>query len=168
MTDSPTTNSAQGARPTRLGRRAFILGSGTAIAGGAMFASYWFNIGAQASGEGVLSTPDAHRAAVSGDVLLVDIRRPDEWQHTGVGEGAMPLDMRRKDFTDVLLERTKGRTDTPVALICARGVRSRAMTARLQRAGFTNIIDVPEGMLGSGAGPGWLKRDLPIVVWKPE
>lgn len=168
MTDDPVTLSENGKDSARTTRRAFVFGGGTAIAGGAVFASYWFNIGAQASGEGVLSTPAAHRAAVAGDVILIDIRRPDEWQHTGVGQGAMPLDMRRKDFTDVLLERTKGRTDTPVALICARGVRSRAMTARLQRAGFTNIIDVPEGMLGSGAGPGWLKRDLPTVVWTPE
>ena len=27
-----------------------------------------------------------------------------------------------------------------------------------------NIIDVPEGMLGSGAGAGWIKRGLPTVA----
>lgn len=40
------------------------------------------------------------------------------------------------------------------------------MTERLRAAGFTQIIDVPEGMLGSGAGPGWLKRGLPVVTYK--
>lgn len=117
--------------------------------------------------EGTLSVRDAHQAALSGAVLLIDIRRPDEWQRTGVGEGAVPLDMRRDDFTEALLEQTGGRSDAPVALICARGVRSRGLTARLTSAGFTNIIDVPEGMLGSGAGPGWLKRGLPVVPWTP-
>lgn len=147
-------------------RRGFGLLGGAAIVGGTVFAARWFNISAQAGGDGTLSTPDAHAAAVSGDVLLVDIRRPDEWSRTGVGEGAVPLDMRRNDFTDALLARTDGQTDTPVALICARGVRSRALSNRLIKAGFTNIIDVPEGMLGSGAGPGWLKRGLPTVDWQ--
>ena len=49
--------------------------------------------------------------------------------------------------------------------MCARGVRSRRLTARLTEAGFTNIIDVPEGMLGSSAGPGWLKNDLPTTAY---
>lgn len=148
-------------------RRAFGLGVGAVIVGGTVFASRWYNITAEASGDGVLSTPDAHRAALAGDIVLIDIRRPDEWQRTGVGEGAVPLDMRREDFTDALLIRTEGRRDTAVALICARGVRSRGLSARLREAGFTNIIDVPEGMLGSGAGPGWLKRGLPTVAWHP-
>ena len=68
----------------------------------------------------------------------------------------------RDDFTDELLKITGGDTDAPVALICARGVRSRKMTTRLTQAGFTRIIDVPEGMLGSGAGPGWLRAKLPV------
>lgn len=119
-------------------------------------------------GRHIGSTPDAHTAALTGTVLLIDIRRPDEWERTGVGEAAVPLDMRRSDFIDALLARTKGRRDVPVALICARGVRSRRMTERLTEAGFSTIIDVPEGMLGSGAGPGWLKRGLPTVNWVPK
>ena len=147
-------------------RRGFgLLGAG-ALVGGTVFAARWFNVTAQAGGEGTLSTPDAHKAAVAGEVLLVDIRRPDEWARTGVGEGAVPLDMRRPDFTDALLVHTNGRTDLPVALICARGVRSRALSTRLRAAGFRKIIDVPEGMLGSGAGPGWLGHGLPTVAWQ--
>ncbi|MEO1362485.1 MAG: rhodanese-like domain-containing protein [Pseudomonadota bacterium] len=146
-------------------RRSFgILGVGAAV-GGTVFAAQWFNITADASADGTLSTPDVHAAALAGEVVLIDIRRPDEWARTGLGEGAVPIDMRRDDFTDALLEQTAGRTDRPVALICARGVRSRKLTQRLLGAGFTTIIDVPEGMLGSGAGPGWLKRGLPIVAW---
>jgi rhodanese-related sulfurtransferase len=147
-------------------RRGFgLLGAG-AIVGGTVFTARWFNVAAQAGQDGTLSTPDAHAAAASGAVLLVDIRRPDEWSRTGVGEGAVPLDMRRQDFIEALLAQTDGRTDTPVALICARGVRSKAMSAKLINAGFSSIIDVPEGMLGSGAGPGWLRRGLPTVAWQ--
>ncbi|WP_415921793.1 rhodanese-like domain-containing protein [Tateyamaria sp. SN6-1] len=165
MNDTSNSPSSKGDAPARMTRRGFgILGVGAAV-GGTVFAARWFNITADASVEGTLSTPDAHAAAVAGDIVLVDIRRPDEWQRTGVGEGAVPIDMRRDDFIPALLEHTGGRSDVPVALICARGVRSRKMTRRLQSAGFTMIIDVPEGMLGSGAGPGWLERGLPVVDW---
>jgi hypothetical protein len=36
------------------------------------------------------------------------------------------------------------------------------MNKRLEAAGFDNILDVPEGMLGSGAGPGYIERGLPL------
>ncbi|MFT7058555.1 MAG: rhodanese-related sulfurtransferase [Pseudorhodobacter sp.] len=110
-----------------------------------------------------LSVELAHSEAVAGNIVLVDIRRPDEWANTGSGEGAARLDMRRKDFIPALKAAVGGKLDAPVALICARGVRSAHMTNQLIAAGFTNIIDVPEGMLGSAAGPGWLKKGLPVV-----
>lgn len=109
-----------------------------------------------------LTAPEAHEAAVAGDIFLIDIRRPDEWAATGSGEGAHRLDMRRDDFTKALTEIAIDK-DAPIALICARGVRSARTANRLMEAGFTNIIDVPEGMLGSAAGPGWLRRGLPVV-----
>lgn len=136
------------------------MGAICAVAGGSV-AARWFNIWAQ-TGENTLSVADAHRAALDGAVLLIDIRRPDEWALTGVGEGAVPLDMRREDFIDALLELVAQDRARSIALICARGVRSRHLGAKLARAGFTRIIDVPEGMLGSGAGPGWIKHGLPV------
>ncbi|QJF53255.1 rhodanese-like domain-containing protein [Roseobacter ponti] len=149
--------------PSRKTRRGFMVLSLGALAGGGVLAAGWFNVFAENDGN-ALSPGEAHDLAARGDILLVDIRRPDEWVRTGVGEGALPIDMRRADFIDELLVRTGGRTDVPVALICARGVRSRRLSARLESAGFTEIRDVPEGMLGSGAGPGWLDRGLPVTV----
>jgi rhodanese-related sulfurtransferase len=149
-----------------LTRRRLLTGGATvALGGAAIFAASWYNIGAQAGEDGTLSTPDAHAAAVSGAVTLVDIRRPDEWALTGVGEGAVPINMLDRDFIEQVSAQVGGDHSKPVALICARGVRSRKMSVRLQQAGFTNIIDVPEGMLGSGAGAGWIKRGLPLVVY---
>ncbi|MEM7519769.1 MAG: rhodanese-like domain-containing protein [Pseudomonadota bacterium] len=147
--------------PSRLARRGFLVGGVLMLGAGAFAGTRWFNVGADLSG-GALSVQVAHEKAVAGDILLVDIRRPDEWARTGVGVGAQPLDMRRADFTEALLALTSGRADAPVALICARGVRSARLSRRLSDAGFSRIIDVPEGMLGSGAGPGWLKAGLPV------
>lgn len=108
-----------------------------------------------------MGVAEAHEAANAGDIVLVDIRRPEEWRETGVGQGAHPLDMRRADFETELALLSGGDRDRPVALICARGVRSARMARRMAAAGFTRVIDVPEGMLGSSAGPGWLAAGLP-------
>ncbi|MEH6646101.1 rhodanese-like domain-containing protein [Sulfitobacter sp.] len=141
-----------------LARRGVLVG---ALALGGLTAARWYNIGGILE-NGALSVTDAHSAALSGDITLIDIRRPDEWARTGVPEGALPLDMRDPDFTQRLLEMVPDKS-APIALICARGVRTRALAKRLTDAGFSNIIDVPEGMLGSGAGPGWLTSGLPVT-----
>jgi rhodanese-related sulfurtransferase len=146
----------------RLSRRGLLLAGGGVILVAGSAAFQWFNPLAT-TGAGALSAPDARDAALAGALLLVDIRRPDEWRLTGTPEGALPLDMRRPDFEARLLEAAGQDRDRPIALICARGVRSRRLGARLKKAGFTQVIDVPEGMLGSGAGPGWLRRGLPVL-----
>lgn len=112
--------------------------------------------------EGQRITPiEAHARARAGEITLVDIRSPREWAATGVGEGAWAIDLRDDDFVAKLESLVDHDRAAPVALICASGVRSNRTSQRLLDAGFTNIIDVPEGMLGSTAGPGWLARDLP-------
>ena len=112
--------------------------------------------------EARLSVTEAHDRASAGEILLVDIRRPDEWAATGSPAPAHRLDMRRDDFTAALLALTGGDPNAPVALICARGVRSSRLSNALAAEGFTQIIDVPEGMLGSAAGPGWIRTGLPL------
>lgn len=161
MTQSTGNHEPQG-RPKAFMRRAVLVGAGMVAAAGGIGAMRWYNIAADVSGD-ALTAPQASAAVAAGQIVLVDIRRPDEWQHTGIPEGAVAIDMRSPDFVETLLARTKGRKDRPVALICARGVRSARMSARLADAGFTTVLDVPEGMLGSGAGPGWLRRGLPVV-----
>lgn len=151
--------------PLRLSRRGVLVLGGAGIATVGAVAAQWYNVLGD-NGDAALSPEQAHQSALSGEVLLIDIRRPDEWARTGVGEGALPIDMRRQDFEEALTVAAEGDTARPVALICARGVRSRRMSARLVAAGFTQVIDVPEGMLGSGAGPGWLERGLPVVAYK--
>jgi rhodanese-related sulfurtransferase len=148
--------------PLRLSRRGLVVLGGAAIVTGGAVAAQWYNILGE-NGADALDPQQAYEAVREGALVLVDVRRPNEWASTGVGDGAVPLDMRRSDFEAALLEVVSGDTAQPIALICARGVRSRRMTERLKAAGFTRIIDVPEGMLGSGAGPGWLGRELPVV-----
>jgi len=147
-------------KPSILSRRA-VLGLG-AVGVAGLAAGGWVIFSRPSFAGQALTVSEAHTSATGGQIFLIDIRRPDEWQNTGVGEGAYPIDMRRKDFIAALDEVTGGDKSAPVALICARGVRSARLSNRLTEAGYTNIIDVPEGMLGSPAGPGWLQSGLPV------
>ncbi|MBO9435875.1 rhodanese-like domain-containing protein [Ruegeria sp. R13_0] len=144
-------------------RRWVLMGGAGAIAAG--FAVREYRLIPQDYAGGQLEVTQAHQKAVAGDVLLVDIRTPREWRATGVGQGAQPLDMRREDFIPALVQMAGGDKSAPVALICARGVRSARLSNQLTAAGFTNIIDVPEGMLGSAAGPGWVRAGLPVETF---
>ncbi len=111
----------------------------------------------------VLTATEAFAKAATGKITLIDIRTPEEWAETGSGAGAKRLDMRRNDFSAALDKILGGNKSKPVALICARGVRSSRLSRALRESGYSNIIDVPEGMLGSYAGPGWLERGLPVT-----
>jgi len=118
-----------------------------------------------ATGE-ALSAPDALAQLKAGKLTLVDIRTPAEWQQTGVAQGAVRLDMQHpkgaKGFMAELLRQTRGDKNAPVALICRTGNRSSQVQRYLEAEGFTRVFNVAEGMAGSAAGPGWLRRGLPL------
>ncbi|MCU0902525.1 MAG: rhodanese-like domain-containing protein [Tabrizicola sp.] len=111
-----------------------------------------------------LDAETAFQRARAGDLLLVDIRQPDEWADTGSPAGAQRLDLRSPDFLDRLATLANGDRSRAIALICASGGRSARTAQALNEAGFTSVLDVSEGMLGSSAGPGWLARGLPVVI----
>lgn len=109
-----------------------------------------------------LSAPEALEQAEAGKILLVDIRTPPEWRQTGIAAEAQAIDMSSPEFLDTLLEAVAGDRSAPIALICRTGNRSGAVQRALRQYGFTQVYDIPEGMVGSRAGPGWLKRGLPV------
>lgn len=149
-----------------LSRRAMIGSGCIAIAATGFYAfdgqNRFYDLITEASAATALDPQAAHRLAAEGKITLVDIRRPDEWAKTGSGEHAVRLDLRRDDFIEQLDRLVDGNRGAPLALICARGVRSARENNKLIAAGFTNVIDVPEGMLGNSKGPGWIKRGLPL------
>lgn len=111
---------------------------------------------------GVLDAQTAHQQQIVGDLILIDIRRPDEWAATGTAQGAHRLDLRRDDFIAALDQIAGQDRSRPIALICARGIRSARIANLLAENGFTNILNIPEGMDGSADGPGWVNRGLPL------
>jgi rhodanese-related sulfurtransferase len=113
-----------------------------------------------------LSAQEADRRVQAGELTLVDIRRPEEWRQTGVARGAARLDMRRPDFAEALLRQVDGNPNAAIAIICRTGNRTTQMQKALLGAGFTQVYNVREGMAGSAAGPGWLRRGLPVEACK--
>jgi rhodanese-related sulfurtransferase len=113
-----------------------------------------------------MSAPDARDAASKGKIKLIDIRTPEEWRETGVAPGATRLNMNHPGggpgFTEELLKQTGGDKNAPVGLICRTGNRTTQVQRYLEAQGFTKVYNVKEGMAGSAAGPGWIKRGLPL------
>jgi rhodanese-related sulfurtransferase len=114
----------------------------------------------------VMTVADAHAKALAGDVILVDIRTPEEWKDTGVPASAHAVTMHQAGpaFVAGLKAAMGGDATKPLAIICNSGNRTSNIYAELQRAGFTNLINVAEGVGGGPFGRGWLKSGLPLRV----
>jgi rhodanese-related sulfurtransferase len=129
-----------------------------------------FTVPGSAGAEAVqkLLSPDAAlHMSQTGAVTIIDIRRPDEWRTTGIVPGAKKatIDFGRGTgrFLNRIKRLTNGDKSTPIALICAAGVRSKHAAALLRRHGYTAVADISEGMTGGVHGAGWIKRGLPIA-----
>ncbi len=119
--------------------------------------------GTAANAEITKMTPDvAREAALAGEIVLIDIRRPEEWAETGVPDVALMLDMTSKDFLTKLTAIRIQSPDIPLAFTCRTGNRSNYLTGELEKLGFSGIIDVVGGMSGSRTDKGWARRGLPV------
>lgn len=117
-----------------------------------------------------LSAPEARELADGGKLTIIDIRTPKEWRQTGVADGVLRIDMRHpggpEGFAAELLHRLGGDRHAPIGLICRTGNRTTQVQSYLLSRGFTKVYNIREGMAGSAAGPGWLRRKLPVSACK--
>jgi rhodanese-related sulfurtransferase len=88
--------------------------------------------------------PQVPAAEVPADVLLVDVREPDEWT-AGHAPGAMhiPLGQLGARYTEIP-------QDARVYLICRAGSRSNQAALALAGAGW-DVVNVSDGMTGWAA-----------------
>lgn len=105
----------------------------------------------------------AHEKALTGDLVLVDVRTPSEWLETGIPASAHSITMHQdpERFLAELLDTMDGDKTRQLAIICRTGARTTMLQSQLSQIGFSNVLNVTEGMLGSVAGPGWRKTGLP-------
>jgi rhodanese-related sulfurtransferase len=110
-----------------------------------------------------IAPDEAHKLAAEKRAVLIDIRRPDEWAETGVGEHALKIDMEDPLFARKLSEALGGDRTRPVALICRTANRTRVVQQALMQQGYTRVINVEGGMVGNAADRGWIARGLPVA-----
>ena len=97
-------------------------------------------------------------------VPLIDVRRPDEWQATGMVPGSRPLtffDARGECDPAAWLQALAEQVPPgePLALICRSGQRTGRIAAFLQQTrAYPTIYDVNQGILG------WLGENLPVAA----
>ena len=101
-----------------------------------------------------------------GQMMLIDVRSPQEWRQTGIAPGASKVTIHDPGglpgFVDAVKATVSGNLDEVIAVICASGGRSTIVHQALPEAGFTRVMNIREGMLGGPYGPGWFPRGLPV------
>lgn len=99
-----------------------------------------------------LSVSELNQRLTSGNLQVLDVRRPAEYQ-AGHVPGALhaPLSILEKNLSLLTLKQ-----DRETAVICAGGYRSSAAASLLQKHGFTNLINV------TGGTNAWINADFPV------
>ncbi|MFQ5619527.1 MAG: rhodanese-like domain-containing protein [Rhodospirillales bacterium] len=122
--------------------------------------------GVSAADHFVLTADEANFRTEAGDVILIDVRSPQEWRQTGIPKGARRVTIHDpgglEGFVKAMAAAVDGDLKKPVAVICARGNRSTLAQKVLSEAGFTRVFNIREGFIGGPFGPGWVKRGLPV------
>lgn len=115
----------------------------------------------EANEPGVISASEATAKSADGDLLIIDVRTPAEWRETGTPRGAARANIFDHDFIEQIARIVGSDKSRLIAMICARGNRSTRAKQMLAEAGFSNVQNVREGMLGSAYGRGWLASGYP-------
>lgn len=107
-----------------------------------------------------MSVVEAHSQAAASQILLIDVRTPEEWAETGVPVNAARANFRDPDFLAQVKAMIGEDTSRAVALICRSGNRSGQAAEQLRAAGYANVFNVTSGVSMAG---GWLEQGLPVA-----
>ena len=113
------------------------------------------------------ATPEALLQAQKDGVVIIDIRREDEWRETGIIEGAATVTAFQAngrvdpDFLDSFRSLAPTQ-DTPIMLYCRTGSRTTSLgNALIEQLGFTDVTHLSDGITG------WLDAGKPTVDYTP-
>ena len=113
------------------------------------------------------ATPADLKAAQQKGVVVIDIRRAEEWAETGIIEGAHTItaftqsgqlhsEFQRKFIAIVPTP------DTPVMLYCRTGNRTGIIgNALVSQLGYSDVTHLSDGIVG------WAAGGAPVVAFKP-
>lgn len=144
------------------------LASSSFLIGIALCVTLVLATGQLAYGDGAknISAGAASTKAAAGEILIIDVRTAGEWRETGVPRGAARANIFESDFLERVKQAVGDDLSRPIAVICARGNRSTRAQQMLSAAGFKDVQNIREGMLGSAFGKGWLASAHPTEPCK--
>lgn len=102
-----------------------------------------------------ISVADAHERELAGRTILIDVRRPDEWDETGRPQGSYGVTLQDKDFLEQVKKLTEGDETRSIAFTCKTGGRSAEAADRAKATGHINIANVKGGFQA------WSEAGLP-------
>ena len=97
--------------------------------------------------------------------IIIDVRRAEEWEATGMVEGSHPLTFfdangKYDALAWVTALNEIAEKDQPIVLICATGVRSSKIAGLLdKRLGFSAVHNVTDGIMS------WISDNNPVVSY---
>jgi hydroxyacylglutathione hydrolase len=99
-----------------------------------------------------LSVDELKERIAAGDLQVLDVRRPNEYQSGHVpGASHTPLSILEKNISNLDLK-----PNEETAVICAGGYRSSAAASLMQKHGFTNLVNV------TGGTSAWVNAGYPV------
>ena len=145
----------------------FAVSRRTLMVGLTMLMGVFVLDGGPASANHRIMTADEAKVRLErGQMMLIDVRSPQEWRQTGIAPGASTVTIHDPGglpgFVEAVKATVSGDLDKVIAVICASGDRSTIAHQALTEAGFTRVMNIREGMLGGPYGTGWLPRGLPV------
>ena len=108
-----------------------------------------------------LSPLEARVKAEADEILIVDVRTPEEWRKTGVADGAERIEIKDPDFISKVMALKNANEGKDIAFICRSGNRSMKAARLLGQQVDSPVYNITEGMVGRTKEDGWIARGLP-------
>lgn len=102
-----------------------------------------------------INVVDAHERELAGRTILIDVRKPDEWNETGRPQGCFGITLQDANFLEQVQKLTEGDETRSIAFTCKTGGRSSEAADRAKAAGHINIANVKGGFQA------WSEAGLP-------
>ena len=115
--------------------------------------SHVLGLGPKIEKSSPLDTAESHRA---GNLIIIDIRDPDEWIAIGTPQGSHRISMTDSDFVEAVARLLTIHPNVVTAISCQTGMRSRMAIKRLRKS-------IPRELkILRGGIEGWMAAGLPF------
>ena len=108
----------------------------------------------------IMDADDVHRAVVRDEMLLVDVRNPDEWKAQGVPQYAETISLTDQEFASKVAELSQQYPEKRIAISCLSGKRAERAIEILAEGGLTGLVSVKDGLNG------WRDAGLSVEAYK--